>query len=87
MKIPVWLATILCVATLGTVGYFGKWAIDANATISSNTTMVEAINTKVNDNKENTNADIKDLKDAVLKLADKMDDMNRILNRMDRRQH
>lgn len=85
MKIPVWLATIICAALITVVGYFGKCSIDASAAISSNKATVEALNTKVIDNKSSTNADVRDLKDAVIKISDKLDEMNKTLNRLDRR--
>jgi peptidoglycan hydrolase CwlO-like protein len=63
------LVTILTSAILG--GF--AWAWNQNAATASNKATVDALNTKVNGNKEDVNADIKELKDAIVRMDSKND--------------
>jgi hypothetical protein len=88
MKIPSWLIVLVCGALVSVMGFYGKCAWDANAAISSNKATVDALNTKVNDNKENANKDIQAvcelLKEFKAENKEAHAELKQILRRRDR---
>ena len=70
---------------MGIGGFCGKIAWDDHMTVSSTATRADAINTKVNENKENTNKDIQAVIEAFKEfIKDNKSDHEKMMEKLDR---